>query len=275
VVTGVGAETGAALAAHPGIDKLAFTGSTPVGKLIGHAALENMTRFTLELGGKSPVIVLDDTALDQAAAGAAGAIFFNNGQVCTAGSRLYVQRKSFDQVLERLHGIASGLSIGPGLDASAQITPLISAKQQSRVLGMIDSGRAQGASVICGGEQHGERGFFVKPTVIAKVRPDMQVVREEVFGPVLVATAFDEIDEVVQLANDSPYGLAASIWSNDLKQVMGMIPRLQAGTVWVNAHNLLDPSMPFGGFKQSGLGREMGHAAIEAFTENKSVCIAY
>ncbi|MBD2837776.1 aldehyde dehydrogenase family protein [Pseudomonas sp. JM0905a] len=275
IVTGVGAEAGAALAAHPGIDKLAFTGSTPVGKLIGHAAVENMTRFTLELGGKSPVIVLDDTALDNAAAGAAGAIFFNQGQVCTAGSRLYVQRKSFDQVLERLHGIAGSLSIGPGLDPSAQINPLISAKQQRRVLGMIDSGRAQGASVICGGEAHGEQGFFVKPTVIANVRPDMQVVREEIFGPVLVATAFDEIDEVVRLANDSPYGLAASIWSNDLKQVMGLIPRLKAGTVWVNAHNLLDPSMPFGGFKQSGIGREMGHAAIEAFTENKSVCIAY
>ncbi|WP_028630974.1 aldehyde dehydrogenase family protein [Metapseudomonas resinovorans] len=275
IVTGVGAEAGAALAAHPGIDKLAFTGSTPVGKLIAHSAVENMTRFTLELGGKSPVIVLDDTALDNAAAGAAGAIFFNNGQVCTAGSRLYVQRKSFDQVLERLHGIATSLSIGAGLDPSAQINPLISAKQQRRVLGMIDSGRAQGASVICGGEAHGEQGFFVKPTVIANVRPDMQVVREEIFGPVLVATPFDEIDEVVRLANDSPYGLAASIWSNDLKQVMGLIPRLKAGTVWVNAHNLLDPSMPFGGFKQSGIGREMGHAAIEAFTENKSVCIAY
>ncbi|WP_342244280.1 aldehyde dehydrogenase family protein [Pseudomonas sp. OTU5201] len=275
IVTGVGAEAGAALAAHPGIDKLAFTGSTPVGKLIAHSAVENMTRFTLELGGKSPVIVLDDTALDNAAAGAAGAIFFNNGQVCTAGSRLYVQRKSFDQVLERLHGIATTLSIGAGLDPSAQINPLISAKQQCRVLGMIDSGRAQGASVLCGGEAHGEQGFFVKPTVIANVRPDMQVVREEIFGPVLVATPFDEIDEVVRLANDSPYGLAASIWSNDLKQVMGLIPRLKAGTVWVNAHNLLDPSMPFGGFKQSGIGREMGHAAIEAFTENKSVCIAY
>ncbi|MDU0670468.1 aldehyde dehydrogenase family protein [Pseudomonas aeruginosa] len=275
IVTGTGAEAGAALAAHPGIDKLAFTGSTPVGKLIGHAAVENMTRFSLELGGKSPVIILDDTSLDMAAAGSAGAIFFNQGQVCTAGSRLYVQRKRFDQVLERLAAIAGDLSIGPGLDPTTQINPLVSARQQERVLGMIESGVAEGASVVCGGARQGETGFYVQPTILADVTPGMQVVREEIFGPVLVATPFDDLDEAVRLANDSIYGLGASIWSNDLRQVMDLVPRIKAGTVWVNAHNLLDPSMPFGGFKQSGIGREMGHAAIEAYTENKSVCIAY
>ena len=275
IVTGTGAVAGAALAGHPGIDKVAFTGSTPVGKMIGHAAVDNMTRFSLELGGKSPVIVLDDTSLDTAAAGAAGAIFFNQGQVCTAGSRLFVHRSAFDQVLERLSNIANSLSIGSGLDPQAQINPLISAKQQNRVLGMIEQGKKEGASVICGGERHGEHGFYVKPTVLANVHPDMQVVREEIFGPVVVATAFDSLDEVVHLANDSVYGLGASIWSNDLSQVMNLIPRIKAGTVWVNTHNMLDPSMPFGGFKQSGIGREMGHAAIEAYTENKSVCIAY
>ena len=250
IVTGTGAEAGASLAAHPGIDKLAFTGSTPV-------------------------IILDDTSLDMAAAGSAGAIFFNQGQVCTAGSRLYVQRKRFDQVLERLAAIAGDLSIGPGLDPTTQINPLVSARQQERVLGMIESGVAEGASVVCGGARQGETGFYVQPTILADVTPGMQVVREEIFGPVLVATPFDDLDEAVRLANDSIYGLGASIWSNDLRQVMDLVPRIKAGTVWVNAHNLLDPSMPFGGFKQSGIGREMGHAAIEAYTENKSVCIAY
>ncbi|WP_097303681.1 aldehyde dehydrogenase family protein [Pseudomonas chlororaphis] len=275
VVTGSGAQAGAALAAHKGIDKLAFTGSTQIGKVIGHAAVDNMTRFSLELGGKSPVIVLDDCDPQAAAAGAAGAIFFNQGQVCTAGSRLYIQRAIFDQVLERLAAIAGSLSIGPGLDEQAQINPLISAKQQKRVLDMIGQGVADGARVLCGGVAHGEQGFYVRPTVLADVRAGMQVVREEIFGPVVVATPFDEIDEVVALANDNQYGLGASIWSNDLAKVMDLIPRIKAGTVWVNTHNMLDPSMPFGGYKQSGIGREMGHAAIEAYTENKSVCIAY
>ncbi|WP_421546839.1 aldehyde dehydrogenase family protein [Pseudomonas sp. QD4] len=275
VVTGTGAVAGAALAGHPGIDKVAFTGSTQIGKVIGHAAVDNMTRFSLELGGKSPVIVLDDCSPEVAAASAAGAIFFNQGQVCTAGSRLYIQRAIFDQVLERLATIAGGLNIGPGLDEQAQINPLISAKQQKRVLGMIERGVAEGARVVCGGVAHGEQGFYVRPTVLTDVTADMQVVREEIFGPVVVATPFDSLDEVVELANDNQYGLGASIWSNDLAKVMALIPRIKAGTVWVNTHNMLDPSMPFGGYKQSGIGREMGHAAIEAYTENKSVCIAY
>ncbi|MGY3255756.1 aldehyde dehydrogenase family protein [Pseudomonas chlororaphis] len=275
VVTGSGAQAGAALAAHKGIDKLAFTGSTQIGKVIGHAAVDNMTRFSLELGGKSPVIVLEDCDPQAAAAGAAGAIFFNQGQVCTAGSRLYIQRAIFDQVLERLSAIAGSLSIGPGLDEQAQINPLISAKQQKRVLDMIGQGVADGARVLCGGVAYGEQGFYVRPTVLADVHAGMQVVREEIFGPVVVATPFDEIDEVVALANDNQYGLGASIWSNDLAKVMDLIPRIKAGTVWVNTHNMLDPSMPFGGYKQSGIGREMGHAAIEAYTENKSVCIAF
>ena len=220
------------------------------------------------------MIILDDTSLDMAAAGSAGAIFFNQGQVCTAGSRLYVQRKRFDQVLERLAAIAGDLSIGPGLDPTTQINPLVSARQQERVLGMIESGWLRAPAWSAAGAP-GRDGVLRAADDPADVTPGMQVVREEIFGPVLVATPFDDLDEAVRLANDSIYGLGASIWSNDLRQVMDLVPRIKAGTVWVNAHNLLDPSMPFGGFKQSGIGREMGHAAIEAYTENKSVCIAY
>lgn len=220
------------------------------------------------------MIVLDDCDPQTAAAGAAAAIFFNQGQVCTAGSRLYIQREIYTEVLERLVDIAGSLSIGPGLDEQAQINPLVSAKQQ-RVLRMLARGVEEGARVLCGGVAHGDQGFYVRPTVVADAHGDSQLVREEIFGPVVVATAFDTLEEVVALANDNQYGLGASIWSNNLGQVMQLIPQIKAGTVWVNTHNMLDPSMPFGGYKQSGIGREMGHAAIEAYTENKSVCIAY
>lgn len=232
-------------------------------------------QLCLEAGIAPGVIVLDDCDPQTAAAGAAGAIFFNQGQVCTAGSRLYIQRRIYNEVLERLVAIAGSLSIGPGLDEQAQINPLISAKQQKRVLQMVQRGVEEGARLLCGGVAHGERGFYVRPTVVADVHADQQLVREEIFGPVVVATPFDTLDEVVGLANDNQYGLGASIWSNDLGRVMQLIPQIKAGTVWVNTHNMLDPSMPFGGYKQSGIGREMGHAAIEAYTENKSVCIAY
>ncbi len=274
VVTGLGHEAGAALAAHPGIAKIAFTGSTEIGKRIGHAAVDNMTRFTLELGGKSPVIVLDDADPVAASAGAAGAIFFNNGQVCTAGSRLYVQRRIFERVVEGVAAFAASASIGPGLDPAAQINPLVSLRQQERVFGYVEDGIRAGARALCGADSWEGAGYFVRPTVLVDVKPEMRVVREEIFGPVLVAQPFDSLDEVVAAANDTPYGLGASIWSNDLKRVMNLIPRIQAGTVWINAHNLVDPHLPFGGFKQSGIGREMGRAALEAYTETKSVCIA-
>ena len=274
IVTGLGAAAGAALCAHPGADKIAFTGSTEVGKLVQRASVDRLARVSLELGGKSPVIVLDDVDPAQAAAGAANAIFFNQGQVCTAGSRLYVQRKAFDGVVAELSAIAGRMRLGPGLDPSSELGPLVSDVQRDRVCGYIDSGVAQGAHVAAGGKRVGERGYFVQPTVLTQARHDMRVVQEEIFGPVVVAMPFDDIDEAVQLANDTVYGLGASIWSNDLAGVHRMIPRIKAGTVWVNCHSMLDASLPFGGFKQSGIGREMGRAAIDLFTETKSVLMA-
>jgi phenylacetaldehyde dehydrogenase len=274
IVTGLGETAGAALAAHPGVAKIAFTGSTSVGKLVQRAAIDNMTRVSLELGGKSPVIVLDDADPAQAAAGAAQAIFFNQGQVCTAGSRLYVQRRLFDQVVGELAGIASRMKLGPGLDPASELGPLVSEAQRDRVCGYIDGGVGQGARVAAGGGRAGEQGYFVQPTVLVDVRQDMRVVQEEIFGPVVVALPYDDVDEAVRLANDTPYGLGASIWSNDLARVHRMIPRIKAGTVWVNCHSMLDASLPFGGFKQSGIGREMGRAALDMFTETKAVMMA-
>lgn len=272
VVTGIGAEVGAALSAHPDIDKVTFTGSTPVGKLIGKAALDSMTRITLELGGKSPTIVLEDMDPMEAAVGAANAIFFNQGQVCCAGSRLYVQRRHFDRVMADICSIANGMKMGNGLDASVDMGPLISAKQQARVQGYIDMGRELGATIACGGTSSGP-GYFVRPTLITDVDQKCPLVQEEIFGPVLVAQPFDDIEDAIRLANDSPFGLGASIWSNNLSQVHRMIPRIRAGSVWVNCHTALDPALPFGGYKMSGIGREMGEAALEYYTETKSVLI--
>lgn len=272
VVTGTGIEAGAALTHNPDVDKLTFTGSTEVGKQIGKAAMESMTRVTLELGGKSPTLVLEDADLQQAAAGAASAIFFNQGQVCCAGSRLYVQRKHFDNVIADIANIANGMKLGNGLDPSVAMGPLISARQQERVFGYIERGRELGATIACGGEQFGP-GYFVKPTVLVDVDQRGPLVQEEIFGPVLVAMPFDDIEDAIRLANDNRYGLGASIWSNNLAAVHRMIPRIKSGSVWVNCHSALDPALPFGGYKMSGVGREMGAAAIEHYTELKSVLI--
>ncbi|TYC56039.1 aldehyde dehydrogenase family protein [Zoogloea oleivorans] len=271
VVTGLGHTAGAALAAHTGIQKIAFTGSTEIGKLVGKAAMENMTRCSLELGGKSPVIVLDDVDPAVAAAGAAQAIFFNQGQVCTAGSRLYVHRSRFDEVVEQLSAIAAGMKMGPGIDPSTQIGPLVSKVQQNRVMDYVNSGYAEGARAAAGGAAGDGPGCFVRPTVLVDVHDNMRVVREEIFGPVVVAQPFDDLDEIARRANDTPFGLAASIWSNDLSRVHRLIPKIKAGTVWVNCHNIIENVMPFGGFKQSGIGREAGRSALELYTEPKSV----
>jgi len=274
VVTGHGHSAGAALAAHKGVDKVAFTGSTEIGKLVGKAALDNMTRVSLELGGKSPVIVLDDADPAVAAAGAAQAIFFNQGQVCCAGSRLYVHKSRFERVVEGLSGIAADMKLSAGIEPSTQIGPLVSAVQQQRVLGYIRSGFEEGARALAGGAAGEGEGYFVKPTVLVDTRDDMRVVREEIFGPVVVAMPYDDLDEVARRANDTPYGLGASIWSNDLSRVHRLVPKIKAGTVWVNCHNILDASMPFGGYKQSGIGREMGRAVLDLYTEGKSVIMA-
>jgi phenylacetaldehyde dehydrogenase len=273
ILTGYGESTGAALVTHPGVDKIAFTGSTLVGKLINKAATDSLKRVSLELGGKSPVIVLPDADLDTAIKGAAGAIFFNAGQVCAAGSRLYVHRKLFDRVVDGLGQAAQSIRLGPGLDPGSQMGPLVSREQQERVMGYIESGRAEGASLVAGGEMPTHPGYYVRPTVMADVKGSMRVVQEEIFGPVVVAQRFDELDEVAALANDTPYGLSASIWSNDLRAVHRLVPKIKAGTVWVNAHGPVDANMPFGGFKHSGLGREHGRVGIEMYTEVKSVCM--
>lgn len=273
IVTGIGHKAGAALSSHPDVDKLTFTGSTEVGKLIGKAAMDTMTRVTLELGGKSPTIVMPDADLTVAAQGAANAIFFNHGQVCRAGSRLYVHKKHFDRVVADISDIAASLPLGHGLDMNTQMGPLVSARQQERVQGYINQGISEGARVTVGGSAYEGEGYFVKPTVLVDVDQKSTVTREEIFGPVLVAMPFDDMDEAIRIANDSQYGLGASIWSNNLSEVHRMIPRIKAGSVWVNCHTALDPSLPFGGFKQSGLGREMGRDVIEHYTEMKSVVI--
>lgn len=271
VVTGDGPSVGAPLTRHPGVNKLTFTGSTEVGKLIGKAAMDNMTRITLELGGKSPVIVLEDCDPAVAAGGAAQAIYFNQGQVCCAGSRLYVHKKNYDRVVADLADHANALTIGHGMDPTAQLGPLVSREQLDRVCGYIDIGRQQGAEVVAGGGRAGDKGYFVKPTVLAKVDQKARVVQEEIFGPVVVAMPYDDLDQVAAWANDTPFGLGASIWSNDLSRVHRLIPKIKSGTVWVNCHNMLDPALPFGGYKQSGFGKEMGRAALDAYLEQKSV----
>lgn len=273
VLCGAG-ETGAALVAHPGVNKISFTGSTATGQAIARSAVDNLTRTTLELGGKSPLIILEDADVQQAAFGAAMGIFFNQGQVCTAGSRIYVQRKNFEAVTHEIARIAEGMKIGSGFDPSAQLGPVVSKRHFERVMGYLDSARAEGATALTGGARSGACGYFVQPTVLVNTAPEMRVVREEIFGPVAVAMPFDDVEEVVQLANASPFGLAASIWSNNLSQVHRLIPRLQAGTVWVNCHNMLDNNLPLGGYKKSGTGKDLGRAAVESYTELKSVCMA-
>ena len=273
VITGLGHDAGAALASHPGVSKIAFTGSTVVGQQVGHAAMENMTRLTLELGGKSPAIILPDAPVKRVVRGASNAIFYNQGQVCCAASRLYVHQSRFDEITEAIAAAAGNINLGSGFNEDALMGPLVSEKQRKRVAGMVERARQGGAEILAGGASVDGKGWFYKPTVLAGLRPDMEIVREEVFGPVLSCLPFDDIDEVVAAANGTNYGLAASVWSNDLSAVHRLIPRLRAGTVWVNCHNLIDPALPFGGVGFSGLGREMGADAVEQYTEVKSVCM--
>jgi len=275
VLTGRGSLAGQALASHPLVSKISFTGSTEIGKTVGHAAVDNMTRFTLELGGKNPMLVLGDADVDKAIQGVLMGGFLNQGQVCAAASRLYIHRSKFKQIVEGVAAAVNSMTLGSGMDVTAQINPLVSAKQQQSVCRFIDIGLREGARLLAGGGAADLPGYFVKPTLLIDVDNSKTVVREEIFGPVLVAMPFDTAEEAIRLANDSPYGLAASLWTNDLFAAMNMVPKIQAGTVWVNSHIPLDPSMPFGGYKQSGIGREFGRYAVESCTELKSVCIAH
>lgn len=276
VVTGQGETAGAALVRHPGIDKVTFTGSTEVGRIIGRQCADDLKRVSLELGGKSPVIVLDDCDPQRAIEGAAGAIFFNHGQVCTAGSRLYLPRARFDEIVEGIAQVARNTVLGSGFDAATQMGPLVSARHRDKVAGMIAQGRNEGGEIVAGGGNGNRAGFFVEPTVIANAaNKPLTVVREEVFGPVLVAMPYDDVEEAIAAANASEYGLGASVWTNQLDRALRVVDAVEAGTVWVNTHNMVDPALPFGGFKASGIGREHGRAIIDSYTETKSVCIAY
>jgi phenylacetaldehyde dehydrogenase len=276
VLTGFGEGAGAPLAAHPLVEKVAFTGSTEVGKLIVKASAGNLKRVTLELGGKSPAIIFPDADLSRAIPGTASAIFFNQGQCCCAGSRLFAHESIYDQVLEGVSDIASSIQVGAGLDPKTQMGPLVSEEQFSRVTGYIDSGLREGAKVAAGGKRHGDRGYFVQPTVLTNTKASMQVVREEIFGPVVCAESFSDsdLDRMAKEANNSIYGLAASVWTKDLSTAHKMAKRLQAGTVWINCHNVFDASLPFGGYKQSGWGREMGEEVLHNYTQVKAVTAA-
>jgi phenylacetaldehyde dehydrogenase len=273
VVTGFGETAGAAVAAHPGIDKVAFTGSTEVGKLIVKAAADDLKRVTLELGGKSPNVVFADADLETAIAGAANAIFFNHGQCCCAGSRLYIERNVYDDVLAGVADHAEHIKVGRGLEDGTEMGPLVSAEQQERVTGYLESGRREGVRTVVGGGEVGDRGYFVAPTVLDGAGPGNKVFDEEIFGPVVTAIPFKDPDEVAPAANETVYGLAAGIWTNDLTKAHRLIPQLKAGTVWVNTYNIFDAALPFGGYKQSGWGREMGEEVIHEYTETKAVCI--
>jgi phenylacetaldehyde dehydrogenase len=273
VLTGYGHISGDRLVKHPDVDKVAFTGSTEIGKLINKNATDTLKHVTLELGGKSPVVVMPDVNVAETAPGAAGAIFFNSGQVCVAGSRLFVHKSIFDEVIEGIANTAPFWAPRPSLDPAGHMGPLVSKEQFDKVMGYIEAGKRDGASVAMGGDAPSADGYYVNPTVLVNVNPQMSVVREEIFGPVVVAQRFEDLDEVAKAANDTCFGLAAGIWTKDLGAMHKLASKIKAGTVWGNCHAMIDVALPFGGYKESGIGREQGRAGIEAYLESKSVII--
>jgi phenylacetaldehyde dehydrogenase len=271
IITGYG-EAGAALAAHPDVDKVAFTGSTEVGKEIVKAAAGNLKKVTLELGGKSPNVVYADADIDKAITGSASAIFFNQGECCTAGSRLYVEEPVYDQVVEGVAKQARSIKVGNGLDPSTTMGPLVSQEQLERVTGYLNSGKDDGATII-GGNRVGDRGYFLAPTILTGTREDMKAVQEEIFGPVVATIPFNADSDIIPTANNTNDGLAAGVFTRDITKAIRTAKQLRAGTVWVNTWNVFDATLPFGGYKESGWGREMGHAVFNNYMETKTVII--
>jgi acyl-CoA reductase-like NAD-dependent aldehyde dehydrogenase len=272
VITGFGPGAGSSLAEHPDVDKVAFTGSTEVGKLILKASTGNLKRVSLELGGKSPNIIFPDADMQGAVFGSMLGIFMNQGQVCCAGSRVFVQESVYDQFTDSLSQLAQTLTLGNGLDPATRMGPLVSKEQHDRVAGYLKAGKAEGAHAKTGGDVgKQERGYFVQPTVFTGVNNQMKIAREEIFGPVASAIPFKDENDAVFQGNDTPYGLAAAVWTKDINRAHQMARKLKAGTVWINTYGILDPMSPFGGYKQSGFGRELGKYAIDLYTQIKSV----
>jgi aldehyde dehydrogenase (NAD+) len=274
VVTGDGPTTGAALVRHPGVDKIAFTGEYRTAQRIMADAAPTLKRLAFELGGKSPNIIFADADLDAAVAGSHFALYFNHGQCCCAGSRLFVEDKVYDRVVEKLAERNDGYRIGDPFDPQTDQGPQVDQAQFDKIMFYIDKGRQEGAQCVTGGRRHGDRGYFVEPTLFAGVSDDMQIARDEIFGPVLSVLRFSDLDEVAHRGNQTFFGLAAGVWTRDVKKAHALAARLRAGTVWINCYDVLDPGAPFGGYKMSGFGRELGPAGLEAYTELKTVTVA-
>src|SRR5277367_4378595 len=274
ILPGFGPTAGAAIARHMDVDKVAFTGSTEVGHLIMEAsAKSNLKKITLELGGKSPNIIFEDTDLDEAVEGAHMGLFSNQGQICCAGSRVFVEEKIYDRFVEKSVTRAQKRTVGDPFDPKTEQGPQVDQAQFDRVMGYIESGQSEGATLACGGKRVGNRGYFIQPTVFADVQDDMKIAKEEIFGPVMSVIPFKNLDEVVTRANRTNYGLAAAVWTRDIAKAHAIANSVRAGTVWVNCYNVLDPRAPFGGFKQSGIGRELGEYGLQQYTEVKTVIV--